>query len=504
MRVLGGLLLAAIVPITTVAAGAGPIASSSFAGVENPLSENGAWLPLVSLAPNGSRFQKNDGAFGTMAYAPNHSTARTTASLPPDHYSEIVVQHLGSRVDDVGPIVRVQTSGASIDSHYLWEAGLVYGQTNGFYRIDANGKSYVPNRYLDTPPVADGDTLRLIARGPVIYGLLNGVRGFIYNTGLDATKYTGGSTGMIAYAGNGDVTDARIASWSTGAAPVSSGTSASTNFAGTEDPLDEGDRWYPLPGYHGFRKVGGFVVGKDSGHNVAAAWSIAPPATQYSEVTLGSVAGGGGGPMVRVTRTSNVQTGWLLFVSAANPTSTGIYKASPDGGFILVHAFTAAVLTGDKWRLTANGNTLEVFRNGVSQLTYTTDGSFPSGDVGIDTNTPSFTLSGWEGGALVNADSQAPTAPTNASATATGNTQITLIWGASSDNVAVSSYLVERCQGAACTNFVQIATVQGSPFNNAGLAPGTTYRYRVRASDAAGNKSPYSNEATATTLPPLL
>ena len=27
-----------------------------------------------------------------------------------------------------------------------------------------------------------------------------------------------------------------------------------------EDPLDEGDRWYPLPGYSGFRKAGGLAV----------------------------------------------------------------------------------------------------------------------------------------------------------------------------------------------------------------------------------------------------
>ena len=39
----------------------------------------------------------------------------------------------------------------------------------------------------------------------------------------------------------------------------------------------------------------------------------------------------------------------------------------------------------------------------------------------------------------------------------------------------------------------------GSSFNDTGLAPATTYRYRVRAVDAAGNLSPYSAIATATT-----
>src|SRR2546421_5471830 len=44
----------------------------------------------------------------------------------------------------------------------------------------------------------------------------------------------------------------------------------------------------------------------------------------------------------------------------------------------------------------ADGNTLEVFRNGVSQFMYTTDGSYPTGDVGIETYTTAFTFTGWE------------------------------------------------------------------------------------------------------------
>jgi chitodextrinase len=64
----------------------------------------------------------------------------------------------------------------------------------------------------------------------------------------------------------------------------------------------------------------------------------------------------------------------------------------------------------------------------------------------------------------------------------------------------VTGYQVERCQGALCANFAQIATVTGTTFNNTGLAPSTSYSYRVRATDAAGKLSPYSNVASATTL----
>ena len=61
--------------------------------------------------------------------------------------------------------------------------------------------------------------------------------------------------------------------------------------------------------------------------------------------------------------------------------------------------------------------------------------------------------------------------------------------------------MVERCQGLGCSNFVQIASTIGTLFNDTGLTASTTYSYRVRATDAAGNLSGYSNTVTANTQP---
>src|SRR3989442_5173937 len=364
-RLLGVLLVATLMPVMAIADA--PIASSSFDGTEDPLSENGAWAALTSLAPQGTRFQKNDGAYPDLFINLNHAGARTTAVLPADHYSEIVVGHIGINsgpndcCNDVGPLVRVQASGPAIDSHYLWWAGanLNHCCNNALYRVDANGTTYSVNQIKKTSPVVDGDRLRLIAPGQVIYGIKNGVRDFIYNTGPDATKYSTGTAGMLAYP-TGAVTNAMIASWSTGPAPVSSGTWASSAFAGTEDPLDEGDRWYPLPGYLGVKKTGGLAIGRGLGPNTSGVWSIMPPAKQYSEVTLGAVASGGGGPIVRIDRTNAGQTGWLLFLFADNPSVSGIYKMNPDGSFTAGQVFSPTILSGDKWRLTADGNLLTV------------------------------------------------------------------------------------------------------------------------------------------------
>src|SRR5215831_7772817 len=97
------------------------------------------------------------------------------------------------------------------------------------------------------------------------------------------------------------------------------------------------------------------------------------------------------------------------------------------------------------------------------------------------------------------ADTTAPTAPGGLSASASSSPQIGLSWTASTDNVGVAGYRVERCTGIGCTTFAQIANVAATTFSDSGLLSGTSYSYRVRATDAAGNLSSYSNLASATT-----
>jgi fibronectin type 3 domain-containing protein len=111
-------------------------------------------------------------------------------------------------------------------------------------------------------------------------------------------------------------------------------------------------------------------------------------------------------------------------------------------------------------------------------------------------------LSGYSNTATAGvADTTPPTAPSNVTASTAGSAQINLTWTASTDNVGVTGYLVERCQGNGCSNFAQIATPTGATYNDTGLTANTSYSYRVRATDAAGNLSQYSNSASATTAP---
>ena len=62
-------------------------------------------------------------------------------------------------------------------------------------------------------------------------------------------------------------------------------------------------------------------------------------------------------------------------------------------------------------------------------------------------------------------DTQPPTAPTNLTATASGN-QVSLSWTASTDNVGVTGYLVYR-ENPGSSTFVQVGTATGTTFTDA-------------------------------------
>jgi len=107
--------------------------------------------------------------------------------------------------------------------------------------------------------------------------------------------------------------------------------------------------------------------------------------------------------------------------------------------------------------------------------------------------------SGFRAAGPVCVDSAAPTAPSALAAAAVSATQVNLTWTASTDNVGVSGYEVQRCSGPSCTSFAPIATSTTASYSNLGLAASTTYRFRVRASDAAQNHSAFSAPASVTT-----
>ena len=89
-------------------------------------------------------------------------------------------------------------------------------------------------------------------------------------------------------------------------------------------------------------------------------------------------------------------------------------------------------------------------------------------------------------------------APAGLTATALSRSSIRLQWTNTTTNQ--TEVRIDRCRGSGCTNFAQVAVVAGTAtaFTDNGLKARTTYWYRVRAHNAAGD-SAYSNTASAQT-----
>ncbi len=104
---------------------------------------------------------------------------------------------------------------------------------------------------------------------------------------------------------------------------------------------------------------------------------------------------------------------------------------------------------------------------------------------------------------ITSVDSVAPSAPGTPVLVVISTNQINLSWSPSTDTVGVTGYRVERCSGSAtCSTYTQISAPVGASYSDNGLSASTIYRYRVRATDAAGNMSVYSAVVNATTLTP--
>ncbi|MBK9394668.1 MAG: fibronectin type III domain-containing protein [Uliginosibacterium sp.] len=91
-------------------------------------------------------------------------------------------------------------------------------------------------------------------------------------------------------------------------------------------------------------------------------------------------------------------------------------------------------------------------------------------------------------------DITAPSAPASLRAEGKSATSVSLSWSAASDDQGVTGYQIYR-------NGALVSAVQGNLLNyiDTGLMPGSSYRYSIKAVDAAGNLSPASAEFLVST-----
>ena len=163
--------------------GTGVLASSSFIGAENPLSENGTW----STTGSWSSMQKNNGAYTTSADA---GAILETPAVGPDQYAEISFDQDPGTAGWPGVMTRVQ--GANNGSGYL---AIAYGEQVRLYRTDDNGSlNFTELASADVNLATSPRQLRLESQGSTHRVYFNGVPMITYT---DANNtYAAGQRGL--------------------------------------------------------------------------------------------------------------------------------------------------------------------------------------------------------------------------------------------------------------------------------------------------------------------
>lgn len=216
-------------------------------------------------------------------------------------------------------------------------------------------------------------------------------------------------------------------------------------------------------------------------------------------------------------------TGQLSLVSVGSGGSQGNYdsydaRISADGRFVVFESRATNLVPGDAndWedtflhdRLTGETLRVSVSSGGTegNQFSYGAPSISPDGGYVAFTNYSGNLVpddDNWEPdvflrGPLLPADPEPPSVPGNVAAAAAGFSQTRIDWDASTDNVWVMGYFVYRATVPEGPFAFIGSTSSGTGFLDTGLAPNTTYYYKVAAYDASGNFSGPSEVASAST-----
>ncbi|WP_343231996.1 glycosyl hydrolase family 18 protein [Tahibacter amnicola] len=205
---------------------------------------------------------------------------------------------------------------------------------------------------------------------------------------------------------------------------------------------------------------------------------------------LGMCGGSNTAPTVTLTAPASGSThtpGSTITVSAS--------ASDADGQVSKVEFFQGAVSLGTDTSSPYSVSWANVPAGNYTLKAVATDNAGASATSG----TVSITVSG--GG-----DTIAPSVPSNLASPSQTGTSISLSWSASTDNAGgsgVAGYDVYR-------NSSLVGASTSTSFTDSGLTPATSYSYRVRARDNAGNASAQSGAITAsttsaacTTVPPV-
>lgn len=219
---------------------------------------------------------------------------------------------------------------------------------------------------------------------------------------------------------------------------------------------------------------GNSLQGGVAGNNCASPSDIVAPTVNITSPSSGS------------TITNNTVS---VSANASDVTPPSVDTNTSDSGVARVEFYLAGTLISTQVNAPYSEN-VDISNKGI-----------PDGQ-GLPLEARAFDNSGNQSSATItvnvqNADTEKPSPPPNAAATANAYNRVTVTWGTSTDNVAVTGYYVY--QGVVLVGQVG-PTVRSFPDTT--VSGNTTYSYSVRAFDAAGNTSYPSNTATVTTPSP--
>ncbi len=191
-------------------------------------------------------------------------------------------------------------------------------------------------------------------------------------------------------------------------------------------------------------------------------------------------AGATTGPVV-VTVNGTPSNGATFTVTSPSPSITSVSPASGAVG-------TSVTIAGMNFGATQGASTVRFNGTVGSPTTWGANSIAVPVPAGATTGPVVVTVNGAPSNGMAftvtqSSDSQPPTAPGSLTATGGGGSQINLNWAPSTDNVGVTGYRVEQCEGAGCTNFTEIAQVSAAP---AGVGPLVVSANPNYFKDAAG------------------
>jgi regulation of enolase protein 1 (concanavalin A-like superfamily) len=193
---------------------------------------------------------------------------------------------------------------------------------------------------------------------------------------------------------------------------------------------------------------------------------------------------------------TNVSTGVTL-AAATVPTAPSnlVATAASTSSITLKWSDNSSTETGYKIERSLNGGAFaQIFLTAANATTYS--------DTGLAAGTYSYRVRGTNAvgdSAYSNTSSTAtlPAAPTTLALSVVSSSSIKLTWVDNATNE--TGYKIERStDGTTFTQLSTIAAANSTTFTDTGLAAGTKYFYRVRATNAGGD-SAYSNAPNATT-----